>query len=92
MVEYTNFANHGIIADSNDILVQYTKSEDDHFDHTIKGRISSIPMSYVSWTLLKQILQCQEHRQAREIISIFSKGVRRLKNGYYVLKLKNVQM
>jgi len=67
-VEYTN-AIQGIKPESDNILVQFTDSD---LDDTLKGRVASFLVLYVSWTPPNHILQFQEYLPAGQTICTFS--------------------
>jgi len=71
-VEYTN-ANQGIMPESHNISVQYTKTVDYDLDNTFQGSIPSIPVLYFSRTPPNQIVQCQECLPAGKAIWTISK-------------------
>jgi hypothetical protein len=91
-VEYTD-ANQGIMPETHNIWVQYTQSEENDLDNTFQGRVPSFPELYFSWTPPPRIRSsnfrsaCPPGMHYRPCL----RGARPLNNGYYVLKLKNIQ-
>jgi len=69
-VEYIH-ANQGTMHEAHNIWVQYMQSEENDLDNTFQGQISSLPVFYLSWTPLNQMLQFQESLPARKPISTF---------------------
>jgi len=70
-VEYTN-ANQGIMPESHNIWVKYTRSEEKNLDNTFQGRNLCVPVLYFSWTPPNQILQFNECLPARIALCTFS--------------------